>query len=184
MNYFTHRQKKRGFFNYTCRLDERTVLSIVRKKANNKQINKQIKTKALCYKCTAILSTSIPRRISIGICGRDEELWPYLHLQQETKQTKKHVTLMHKELLNSKKKKKRAQYHLTMQYLSILTEEQTLVMMSGHPQGLFPSRIEAPRVVITNGLTIPNYSTKDEFCIAFCVRVCVFDLFIGWVSLH
>jgi urocanate hydratase len=56
-----------------------------------------------------------------------------------------------------------AQYHLVMKYLSEMTEEQTLVMYSGHPQGLFPSSPEAPRVIITNGMVIPNYSSKDDY---------------------
>lgn len=56
-----------------------------------------------------------------------------------------------------------AQYLLTMQYLSEMTDEQTLVMYSGHPLGLFPSSPRAPRVVVTNGLTIPNYSKADDW---------------------
>ena len=56
-----------------------------------------------------------------------------------------------------------AQYRLTMQYLSEMTEEQTLVMYSGHPMGLFPSHAEAPRVVVTNGMVIPNYSKPDDW---------------------
>jgi urocanate hydratase len=56
-----------------------------------------------------------------------------------------------------------AQYLLTMQYLSEMTEEQTLVMYSGHPLGLFPSHAEAPRVVVTNGMMIPNYSKPDDW---------------------
>ncbi len=56
-----------------------------------------------------------------------------------------------------------AQYLLTMQYLSQMTEEQTLVMYSGHPQGLFPSHKDAPRVVVTNGMMIPNYSKQDDW---------------------
>ncbi len=56
-----------------------------------------------------------------------------------------------------------AQYRLTMQYLATMTEEQTLVMYSGHPMGLFPSHAEAPRVVVTNGMMIPNYSKKDDW---------------------
>lgn len=56
-----------------------------------------------------------------------------------------------------------AQYRLTMQYLSEMSEEQTLVMYSGHPLGLFPSNPEAPRVVVTNGMTIPNYSSPDDW---------------------
>ena len=53
-----------------------------------------------------------------------------------------------------------AQYLLTMKYLSEMTDDQTLVMYSGHPLGLFPSNINAPRVVVTNGMVIPNYSGK------------------------
>jgi urocanate hydratase len=56
-----------------------------------------------------------------------------------------------------------AQYLLTMQYLSEMTEEQTLVMYSGHPMGLFPSHRNAPRVVVTNGMMIPNYSKQDDW---------------------
>jgi urocanate hydratase len=56
-----------------------------------------------------------------------------------------------------------AQYLLTMKYLSEMTEEQTLVMYSGHPMGLFPSNKEAPRVVVTNGMMIPNYSKPDDW---------------------
>jgi len=56
-----------------------------------------------------------------------------------------------------------AQYLLTMKYLSEMTEEQTLVMYSGHPMGLFPSHKEAPRVVVTNGMVIPNYSKPDDW---------------------
>tara|TARA_Y100000782_G_C10188974_1_gene269029 strand:+ start:902 stop:2983 length:2082 start_codon:yes stop_codon:yes gene_type:complete len=56
-----------------------------------------------------------------------------------------------------------AQYRLTMQYLSEMTDEQTLVMYSGHPLGLFPSKEDAPRVVVTNGLMIPNYSKPDDW---------------------
>ena len=56
-----------------------------------------------------------------------------------------------------------AQYRLTMKYLAEMTEQQTLVMYSGHPLGLFPSHPDAPRVVITNGMMIPNYSSKDDY---------------------
>ena len=56
-----------------------------------------------------------------------------------------------------------AQYLLTMQYLAEMTDEQTLVMYSGHPMGLFPSHCEAPRVVVTNGMMIPNYSKPDDW---------------------
>lgn len=56
-----------------------------------------------------------------------------------------------------------AQYLLTMQYLATMTDEQTLVMYSGHPLGLFPSHKDAPRVVVTNGMVIPNYSGPDDY---------------------
>ncbi len=56
-----------------------------------------------------------------------------------------------------------AQYLLTMQYLATMTEEQTLHMYSGHPMGLFPSSPSAPRVVVTNGMMIPNYSKQDDW---------------------
>lgn len=56
-----------------------------------------------------------------------------------------------------------AQYRLVMKYLSEMTEEQTLVMYSGHPMGLFPSSPSAPRVVVTNGMMIPNYSKPDDW---------------------
>lgn len=57
----------------------------------------------------------------------------------------------------------RAQYRLVMMYLADMTEKQTLVMYSGHPLGLFPSHKRAPRVVITNGMVVPNYSGRDEY---------------------
>ncbi|SNV38201.1 Urocanate hydratase [Chryseobacterium taklimakanense] len=56
-----------------------------------------------------------------------------------------------------------AQYLLTMKYLSEMADEQTLVMYSGHPMGLFPSHKDAPRVVVTNGMMIPNYSKPDDW---------------------
>ena len=56
-----------------------------------------------------------------------------------------------------------AQYLLTMQYLAEMTDEQTLSMYSGHPMGLFPSHKDAPRVVVTNGMVIPNYSKPDDW---------------------
>ncbi|AMO21289.1 urocanate hydratase [Flavobacterium columnare] len=56
-----------------------------------------------------------------------------------------------------------AQYRLTMKYLAEMTDEQTLVMYSGHPMGLFPSHKDAPRVVVTNGMMIPNYSKSDDW---------------------
>lgn len=55
-----------------------------------------------------------------------------------------------------------AQYRITMKYLAEMSDEQTLVMYSGHPMGLFPSRKSAPRVVITNGMVVPNYSSPDD----------------------
>lgn len=56
-----------------------------------------------------------------------------------------------------------AQYRLVMKYLCEMNDEQTLVMYSGHPMGLFPSSKDAPRVVVTNGMVIPNYSTQDDY---------------------
>ena len=56
-----------------------------------------------------------------------------------------------------------AQYLLTMKYLATMTDEQTLIMYSGHPLGLFPSHKDAPRVVVTNGLMVPNYSKPDDW---------------------
>jgi urocanate hydratase len=56
-----------------------------------------------------------------------------------------------------------AQYRLTMKYLAEMSDEQTLVLYSGHPMGLFPSHREAPRVVVTNGMVIPNYSSQEDY---------------------
>ncbi len=56
-----------------------------------------------------------------------------------------------------------AQYRLVMQYLATMTDEQTLVMYSGHPLGLFPSHKDSPRVIVTNGMVIPNHSSKDDW---------------------
>lgn len=56
-----------------------------------------------------------------------------------------------------------AQYRLCMKYLSEMTDEQTLVLYSGHPMGLFPSNKNAPRLVVTNGMVIPNYSSRDDY---------------------
>lgn len=56
-----------------------------------------------------------------------------------------------------------AQYRITMKYLSEMTDEQTLVLYSGHPMGLFPSHKDAPRVVVSNGMVIPNYSKPDDY---------------------
>jgi urocanate hydratase len=55
------------------------------------------------------------------------------------------------------------QYQLIKKYLEVITEEQTLVVSSGHPLGLFPSRKEAPRVISTNGLMVGMFDTPDEF---------------------
>ncbi|XP_035865283.1 urocanate hydratase isoform X4 [Phyllostomus discolor] len=67
-----------------------------------------------------------------------------------------------------------AQFWLTMSYLSQMTEEQTLVMYSGHPLGLFPSCPEAPRLVITNGMVIPNYSSRTEYEKLFAMGVTMY----------
>uniref|UniRef100_A0A1I7YYP1 Urocanate hydratase n=1 Tax=Steinernema glaseri TaxID=37863 RepID=A0A1I7YYP1_9BILA len=63
------------------------------------------------------------------------------------------------------------QFRLTLHYLSIMDEEQTLVMYSGHPSGLFPSHRDAPRMVITNGMMVPNYSTKELYDKYFALGV-------------
>ncbi|XP_077181476.1 urocanate hydratase [Paroedura picta] len=67
-----------------------------------------------------------------------------------------------------------AQFWLVMHYLSEMTEEQTLVMYSGHPLGLFPSHKNAPRLVITNGMVIPNYSSRDEYEKLFAMGVTMY----------
>uniref|UniRef100_A0A7M4FKU2 Urocanate hydratase n=1 Tax=Crocodylus porosus TaxID=8502 RepID=A0A7M4FKU2_CROPO len=67
-----------------------------------------------------------------------------------------------------------AQFWLVMQYLSEVTEEQTLVMYSGHPLGLFPSHLHAPRLVITNGMVVPNYSSRDEYEKMFAMGVTMY----------
>ncbi|XP_052679852.1 urocanate hydratase-like [Crassostrea angulata] len=67
-----------------------------------------------------------------------------------------------------------AQFLLTMKYLSEMTEEQTLVMYSGHPAGLFPSSPSAPRVVVTNGMVIPNYSSREMYEKMFALGVSVY----------
>ena len=66
-------------------------------------------------------------------------------------------------MINNNLDKAVAQYRLAMKYLSEMTDEQTLVMYSGHPLGLFPSHKDAPRVVVTNGMVIPNYSKQDDW---------------------
>uniref|UniRef100_A0A670IY51 Urocanate hydratase 1 n=1 Tax=Podarcis muralis TaxID=64176 RepID=A0A670IY51_PODMU len=67
-----------------------------------------------------------------------------------------------------------AQFWLVMHYLSEMTEDQTLVMYSGHPLGLFPSHRNAPRLVITNGMVIPNYSSRDEYEKLFAMGVTMY----------
>ncbi|XP_045129660.1 urocanate hydratase-like [Portunus trituberculatus] len=67
-----------------------------------------------------------------------------------------------------------AQFWLVMHYLSIMTEEQTLVMYSGHPMGLFPSDPRSPRVIVTNGMVIPNYSTKANYDEMFALGVTIY----------
>uniref|UniRef100_A0A8C0EFM9 Urocanate hydratase n=1 Tax=Bubo bubo TaxID=30461 RepID=A0A8C0EFM9_BUBBB len=67
-----------------------------------------------------------------------------------------------------------AQFWLVMHYLSEMTEEQTLVMYSGHPLGVFPSHQYAPRLIITNGMVIPNYSTRDEYEKMFALGVTMY----------
>ncbi|XP_059799873.1 urocanate hydratase [Hypanus sabinus] len=67
-----------------------------------------------------------------------------------------------------------AQFWITMHYLSEMGEDQTLVMCSGHPQGLFPSVPSAPRVVITNGMVVPNYSSRDEYEKMFAMGVTMY----------
>ena len=64
-----------------------------------------------------------------------------------------------------------AQYHETMRLLSAMTDRQTLVLYSGHPMGLFPSHADAPRLVVTNGLTVPNYSSRDDYERMYAVGV-------------
>jgi len=64
-----------------------------------------------------------------------------------------------------------AQFWLAMNYLSVMEEDQTLVMYSGHPMGLFPSHPQAPRCVITNGMMVPNYSSREEHGKLFAMGV-------------
>ena len=68
------------------------------------------------------------------------------------------------------------QFWLTLHYLMTMTDEQTLVMYSGHPMGLFPSRPENPRLIITNGMVIPNYSTKEDYDRMFGLGVTMYDI--------
>ncbi|XP_043934539.1 urocanate hydratase [Protopterus annectens] len=67
-----------------------------------------------------------------------------------------------------------AQFWLVMHYLSEMTDEQTLIMYSGHPLGLFPSHRDAPRVVITNGMVIPNYSSREEYEKMFAMGITMY----------
>ena len=67
-----------------------------------------------------------------------------------------------------------AQYHLIMYYLSHMTDEQTLSMYSGHPMGLFPSYPDAPRMVITNGQVIPNYSKQEDYERMYALGVTIY----------
>ena len=67
-----------------------------------------------------------------------------------------------------------AQYHLIMKYLSEMENDQTLVMSSGHPLGLFPSHKDAPRLIISNGQVIPNYSSKDLYDKFFALGVSMY----------
>ncbi len=56
-----------------------------------------------------------------------------------------------------------AQFRLTLHYLSTMSDRQTLSLYSGHPMGLFPSHPDAPRAVLTNGMVVPNYSSRDDY---------------------
>jgi len=67
-----------------------------------------------------------------------------------------------------------AQFRLVLHYLSIMTDEQTLVMYSGHPMGLFPSSVNAPRAIITNGMVIPNYSSREDYDRMFALGVTMY----------
>ncbi|XP_787439.3 urocanate hydratase [Strongylocentrotus purpuratus] len=67
-----------------------------------------------------------------------------------------------------------AQFWLVMYYLAQMSEEQTLVMSSGHPSGLFPSHREAPRVVVANGMMVPNYSTRENYNRLFAMGVTMY----------
>lgn len=67
-----------------------------------------------------------------------------------------------------------AQFWILMHYLSVMSEEQTLVMCSGHPQGLFPSSVSSPRMVISNGLVIPNYSSREMYDKLFAMGVTMY----------
>ena len=64
-----------------------------------------------------------------------------------------------------------AQFWIVMHYLSTMSDEQTLVMYSGHPMGLFPSTPENPRMIITNGMVVPNYSSRQDYDRMFALGV-------------
>ena len=64
-----------------------------------------------------------------------------------------------------------AQFWLVMHYLSTMAEDQTLAMYSGHPMGLFPSTPENPRMIITNGMVVPNYSSREDYDRMFALGV-------------
>ncbi len=68
-----------------------------------------------------------------------------------------------------------AQFWLVLRYLSVLSEEQTLVMYSGHPLGLFPSAPANPRMIITNGMVVPNYSSREDYDQMFALGVTMSD---------
>ena len=67
-----------------------------------------------------------------------------------------------------------AQFWIVMQYLSTMSDEQTLVMYSGHPMGLFPSTPENPRMIITNGMVVPNYSSREDYDRMFALGVTMY----------
>merc|ERR1711860_458956 len=67
-----------------------------------------------------------------------------------------------------------AQFLLVMKYLSEMSDEQTLVIYSGHPMGLFPSTPDSPRAIITNGMVIPNYSSRDLYEKMFALGVTMY----------
>ena len=64
-----------------------------------------------------------------------------------------------------------AQFWIVLKYLSVMDENQTLVMYSGHPMGIFPSSPQSPRVVVTNGMVIPNYSSRADYDRMFALGV-------------
>lgn len=112
-------------------------------------------------------------RPSYAISARSLNAYPYRSLQAGAimvmlSNNLDHVVAQHSDELityggNGAVFQNWAQYRLTMKYLAEMTDEQTLVLYSGHPMGLFPSHSEAPRVVVTNGMVIPNYSGQDDY---------------------